>query len=177
LPDELGSQAIEIVRERYADFGPTLACEKLLELHDLQVSRETLRAWLIGARIWIPRRERVRTAHQPRHRRECLGELVQIDGCEHACFEDRGPGCTLLVYVDDATGRLLELRFVRTELNIDIICANSPQAKGRVERMNKTLQDRRSRRARVRSLSCTLRRRAQPQCALPLRHFRWHLRR
>jgi len=176
LPDELGSQAIEIVRERYVDFGPTLACEKLLELHDLQVSRETLRAWLIGAGIWIPRRERVRTAHQARHRRECLGELVQIDGCEHVWFEDRGPGCTLLVYVDDATGRLLELRFVRTELNIDIICANSPQAKGRVERMNKTLQDRRSRRARVRSLSCTLRRRAQPQCALPLRHFRWHVR-
>jgi len=107
LPGELGSQAIEIVRERYVDFGPTLACEKLLELHDLQVSRETLRAWLIGAGIWIPRRERVRTAHQPRHRRECLGELVQIDGCEHAWFEDRGPGCTLLVYVDDATGRLL----------------------------------------------------------------------
>lgn len=124
MPDELGSQAIEIVRERYVDFGPTLACEKLLELHDLQVSRETLRAWLIGAGIWIPRRERVRTAHQPRHRRECLGELVQIDGCEHAWFEDRGPGCTLLVYVDDATGRLLELRFVRTELNIDIICAS-----------------------------------------------------
>ena len=47
LPDELRSQAIEIVRERYADFGPTLACEKLLELHDLRVSKETLRVWLI----------------------------------------------------------------------------------------------------------------------------------
>ena len=153
LPDELGSQAIEIVRERYVDFGPTLACEKLLELHDLQVSRETLRAWLIGAGIWIPRHERVRTAHQPRHRRECLGELVQLDGCEHAWFEDRGPGCTLLVYVDDATGRLLELRFVRTELNIDIICANSPQAQGRVERMNKTLQDRLLKELRLRGTS------------------------
>ncbi len=64
LPDELRSQAIEIVRQRYIDFGPTLACEKLLELHDLRVSKETLRAWLIGADIWIPRRERVRTAHQ-----------------------------------------------------------------------------------------------------------------
>jgi len=206
LPEELRSQAIEIVRERYADFGPTLACEKLLELHDLRVSKETLRAWLIGAGIWIPRRERVGTAHQPRHRRECLGELVQIDGCEHAWFEDRGPGCTLLVYVDDATGRLLELRFVRsesafdyfastraylerhgkpvafysdkhsifrvnhegstgraggvtqfgralTELNIDIICANSPQAKGRVERMNKTLQDRLVKELRLRAIS------------------------
>jgi transposase len=206
LPDELRSKALEIVRERYADFGPTLACEKLLELHDLRVSKETLRAWLIGAGIWIPRRERVRTAHQPRHRRECLGELVQIDGCEHAWFEDRGPGCTLLVYVDDATGRLMELRFVRsesafdyfastraylerhgkpvafysdkhsifrvnhegstgraggvmqfaralTELNIDIICANSPQAKGRVERMNKTLQDRLVKELRLRGIS------------------------
>ena len=170
------------------------------------MSKETLRAWLIGAGIWIPRRERVRTAHQPRHRRECLGELVQIDGCEHAWFEDRGPGCTLLVYVDDATGRLMELRFVRsesafdyfastraylerhgkpvafysdkhsifrvnhegstgraggvmqfaralTELNIDIICANSPQAKGRVERMNKTLQDRLVKELRLRGIS------------------------
>ena len=57
--------------------------------------------------------------HQPRHRRECLGELVQIDGCEHAWFEDRGPGCTLLVYVDDATGRLMDLRFVKSESAFD----------------------------------------------------------
>ena len=70
LPDDLRSHAIEIVRDRYADFGPTLACEKLLELHDLRVSKETLRAWLIGAGIWIPRHERAWTAHQPRHRRD-----------------------------------------------------------------------------------------------------------
>ena len=76
LPDELRSQAIEIVRERYADFGPTLACEKLLELHDLRVSKETLRVWLIGAGIWIPRRERVRMPHQPRHRRPLHGRAV-----------------------------------------------------------------------------------------------------
>jgi len=79
LPDELRSQAIEIVRERYADFGPTLACEKLLELHDLRVSKETLRVWLIGAGIWIPRRERVKMPHQPRHRRECFGEQDTLD--------------------------------------------------------------------------------------------------
>src|SRR3954470_13975282 len=76
LPDELRSRALEIVREPYADFGPTLACEKLLELHELRVSKETLRAWLIGAGIWISRREQARKAHQPRHRRDCLGELV-----------------------------------------------------------------------------------------------------
>jgi hypothetical protein len=86
-----------MVRQRYIDFGPTLACEKPLELHDLRVSKETLRAWFIGAGIWIPRRERTRTAHQPRHRRECLGELVQIDGCEHAWFEERGPVCSATV--------------------------------------------------------------------------------
>src|SRR3954471_11338975 len=205
-PDELRLEAIEIVRQRYADFGPTLACEKLLELHDLQVSKETLRSWLIAAGVWLPRRERIRMAHQPRHRRECLGELVQIDGCDHAWFEERGTRCTLLVYVDDATSRLMELRFVKSEsafdyfastraylerqgkpvafysdkhsifrvnhegstgraggvtqfgralaeLNIDIICANSPQAKGRVERMNKTLQDRLVKELRLRDIS------------------------
>ena len=131
---------------------------------------------------------------------------MQIDGSDHAWFEERGPGCTLLVYVDDATGRLMELRFVEvesafayfastsaylrrhgkpvafysdkhsifrvyhdgttgrargitqfgralTELNIDIICANSPQAKGRVERMNKTLQDRLVKELRLRGIS------------------------
>src|SRR3954464_7145131 len=62
LPDELRLEVIEIVRQRYADFGPTLACEKLLELHDLQVSKETLRSWLIAAGVWLPRRERIRMA-------------------------------------------------------------------------------------------------------------------
>lgn len=113
------SRAVEIVRDRYLDFGPTLACEKLLELHALRVSKDTLRAWLIGAGIWIPRRERSRTPHQPRHRRECIGELVQIDECQHAWFEERAPVCSLLVYVDDASGRLMELRFVEVESAFD----------------------------------------------------------
>ena len=195
LPDEIRERALAIVREHYADFGPTLAQEKLLELHDLRVGRETLRKWLAAAGLWTTRRERARDIHQPRYRRDCYGELVQIDGCDHDWFERRGPRCTLLVYVDDATGKLMELRFVPSEsafdyfrstlayvkrhgrpiafysdkhsifrvhaegatgrshgmsqfgralaqLNIDIICANSPQAKGRVERVHKTLQDR-----------------------------------
>src|SRR5258708_11033142 len=125
LPDGLRSRAVEIVRDRYVDFGPTLACEKLLELHALRVSKETLRAWLIGAGIWIPRRERSRTAHQPRHRRECLGELVQIDGCEHACLQERGPACSLLAYVDDATGPLMALRFVEVESAFDYVASTS----------------------------------------------------
>ena len=100
--------------EHYADFGPTLAAEKLEDRHDLRVSRETLRTWMIQAGLWLPRAERKRF-HQPRHRREHLGELIQIDGCEHRWFEDRGPPCTLLVFVDDATSRLMALGFVPSE--------------------------------------------------------------
>ena len=112
-------EALAVVRERYADFGPTLACEKLREQHGVVVSTETLRQWMIGAGLWVPRSQRPRRAHQPRHRRSCLGELIQIDGCEHAWFEDRGAKCTLLVYVDDATSRLMELRFVASESAFD----------------------------------------------------------
>jgi len=185
--------AVALVKERYADFGPTFAAEKLAEDHDLKVSRETLRKWMQDAGIWLSRKQR-RTFHQPRLRRECLGELVQIDGSDHRWFEDRGPACTLLVFIDDATSTLMQLRFVQSEstfsyfealdlylaahgrpvafysdkhtvfrvanqsaksghgmtqfgralneLNVEILCANSSQAKGRVERANRTLQDR-----------------------------------
>jgi hypothetical protein len=91
--------ALAAVRERYADFGPTLAAEKLAEVHDLRLGRETVRRWM-AAGLWVPRKERGPRVHQPRHRRDCLGELVQVDGCEHRWFEDRGPPCTLLVFVD-----------------------------------------------------------------------------
>jgi transposase len=184
--------AVELVRQNYRDFGPTLAAEILLERHDLQVSRATLRKWMTEAGLWLSRRQR-RSFHQPRLRRENYGELVQIDGSEHRWFEHRAEPCTLLVFIDDATSRLMQLRFVTSEstesyfealdgylkahgcpvafysdkhsvfrinqaakggqgmtqfgralaeLNIEIICANSSQAKGRVERVNRTLQDR-----------------------------------
>ena len=71
------------IRERYADFGPTLAAEKLAEVHGLRLGRETVRRWMAAAGLWMPRKERRRRIHQPRHRRDCLGELVQVDGCEH----------------------------------------------------------------------------------------------
>jgi hypothetical protein len=193
-PAALRRAALAMVREHYWDFGPTLAAEKLREEHGIILGRETLRLWMIEAGIWADRKRRHRRVHQPRHRRECVGELVQVDGCEHWWFEDRGPQCTLLVFIDDATSRLMHLRFVESEstfayfhaarayleawgkpvafysdkhgvfrvnqrgaqggdgmtqfgralhaLNIDIICANSSQAKGRVERAHKTLQDR-----------------------------------
>jgi transposase len=193
LSDTVRDHAIALVREFYPDFGPTLASEKLLERHDLRVSRETLRTWMRQAGIWISRAERKRI-QQPRYRREHVGELVQIDGSEHRWFEDRADRCTLLVFVDDATSRLMELRFVisestfayfdalkaylgrhgkpvafysdkhsifrvsnenaasgdgmtqfgraLSELNVEILCANTSQAKGRVERTHHTLQDR-----------------------------------
>jgi hypothetical protein len=106
---------LAIVRERYADFGPTLAAEKLSELHGLDLGVETLRQWMIGAGIWVRRKDRLKRIHQPRARCDCLGELVQIDGSEHWWFEDRGPQCTLLAFVDDATSRLMQLRFVASE--------------------------------------------------------------
>jgi hypothetical protein len=110
---------LAIVRERYADFGPTLAAEKLSELHGLDLGVETLRQWMIGAGLWVRRKDRLKRIHQPRARRDCLGELVQIDGSEHWWFEDRGPQCTLLVYIDDATSRLMHLKFVETESTFD----------------------------------------------------------
>jgi len=184
--------ALSVIKESYADFGPTLAAEMLAEHHGFKVSRETLRKWMQEDGIWLSRKQR-RTFHQPRLRRECFGELIQIDGSDHRWFEDRGDPCTLLVFIDDATSTLMELRFVKSEstfsyfaalesyllkhgrpvafysdkhsvfrvakpdehmtgitqfgralaeLNVEIICAHSSQAKGRVERANRTLQDR-----------------------------------
>src|SRR5882757_1074256 len=203
-PTTLRAEVIGIIRERYPDFGPTLAAEKLAELHDIHLARETVRQWMIAADLWKDRRARLKAVHQPRHRRDCLGELIQIDGSDHWWFEGRGPRCTLLVYIDDATSRLMHLQFVESEstfdyfaatraylerygkpvafysdkhgvfrvnkkdavggdgmtqfgralhaLNIDIICANSSQAKGRVERANGTLQDRLVKEMRLRDI-------------------------
>jgi hypothetical protein len=55
-----------------------------------------LLAWMVEAGLWLDRKQRRKAVHQPRYRRECVGELVQVDGCEHWWFEDRGPQCTLL---------------------------------------------------------------------------------
>jgi hypothetical protein len=192
-PDALRRQALDLIRSTYTDFGPSFACEKLVERHGLRVSRETLRQWMLDDGLWLSRDQR-RRFHQPRLRREQLGELIQIDGSEHRWFEDRGPPCTLLVFIDDATSRLMQMRFVPSEstfsyfaalesyltehgrpvafysdkhsifrvsrreakagdgmtqfgralseLGVEIICASSSQAKGRVERANRTLQNR-----------------------------------
>ena len=100
---------MELVRKRYADFPPTLAHEKLTERHGYRLSVETLRGWLIEAGLWKLR------VHPPRERRSCVGELVQIDGSRHDWFEGRAERCSLLAFVDDATSRLLALRFWEAE--------------------------------------------------------------
>ncbi|KVT41313.1 ISNCY family transposase [Burkholderia ubonensis] len=115
LPAGLADRALAIIRERYADFGPTLACEKLHECHGIRLAAETVRRLMTDAGLWVPRRQRPPKVYQPRARRACLGELVQIDGSEHPWFEGRAPQCTLLVYVDDATSRLMHLHFTATE--------------------------------------------------------------
>jgi hypothetical protein len=92
-----------------------LACEKLGECHGIRLAKETVRHLMTEADLWIPRKQRPPKIHQPRARRACFGELVQIDGSDHRWFEDRAPACTLLVYVDDATSRLTALHFTATE--------------------------------------------------------------
>ena len=105
---------LSLIRSDYPDFGPTLAAEKLAERHGIRISSESLRQWMMAAGLWHSRAQRHRV-HQPRLRRQAFGELIQIDGSDHRWFEDRGPACTLLVFIDDATGKLMQMRFVPSE--------------------------------------------------------------
>ena len=99
-------QAMKLIQAHYHDFGPTLAHEKLSKLHGIGFSVERLRQVMIEHGFWKPKtRRRVRT-HQLRLRRAALGELIQVDGSPHFWFEDRGPYCTLIAFIDDATGRI-----------------------------------------------------------------------
>ena len=123
IHDDIRFQCLSIIRESYPDFGPTLAHEKLAEYHNISVSLETLRQWMIADGLWIPHAKRKPRVYQPRHRRDCLGELVQIDGSHHDWFEGRSDKCCLLVYIDDATGRLMNLRFSETESAFDYMVA------------------------------------------------------
>jgi Helix-turn-helix domain len=115
LDDVLATEVIKILRSTYADFGPTLATEKLRTKHGIDLAKETVRQLQIASGLWVPRKLRAPKIHQPRQRRACVGELIQIDGCEHRWFEERAPACTALVYVDDATSRLMHILFTGTE--------------------------------------------------------------
>src|SRR3954468_22386673 len=97
-PAALRTEVLGLIKANYADFGPTLACEKLAERHGLHLGVETVRQWMLADGLWRDRRQRLKPVHQPRYRRDCVGELVQIDGSEHGWFEDRVPPCTLLVF-------------------------------------------------------------------------------
>lgn len=105
---------VDLVQAHYSDFGPTLAAEVLAEKHGIRLGCETLRRWMMAEGMWLSRKQRKRF-HQPRLRRERCGELVQIDGSDHRWFEDRGEPYTLLVFIDDATSRLMQLQFVLSE--------------------------------------------------------------
>ena len=115
LSDALRQQALALIRAHYIDFGPTFAHEKLTEVHACHCSVETLRKWMIKDGLWRGKQRKKAAIHQSRPRRPRLGELVQIDGSPHDWFEGRGPRCTLIVFIDDATSRLLALRFAPTE--------------------------------------------------------------
>lgn len=205
LEEEKKKRVLELILDRYRDFGPTLATEKLMEIHGIKISDESVRKIMIEEGLWKQRRKKKLRVFQMRERRACFGELIQIDGSDYDWFEGRSPRCTLLVFVDDATGKLVELWFVphesffsyceasrhyferygkprafysdkhgifhinhpnatsgdgmtdfgraMHELGIEIICANTPQAKGRVERANKTLQDRLTKELRLNNIS------------------------
>jgi len=194
LSESMKKRALALLKTKYRGFGPTLAHEKLVEKEKLTLSVESLRKIMIEENLWKSRKLKKIVTHQLRERRACFGELVQIDGSPHDWFEGRAEACVLLVFIDDASGKLLQLQFVDNEsffsyaqaaekyfkrygkpvafysdkhgifrvnqasagssdtitqfgramheLDIQIICANTPQAKGRVERANQTLQDR-----------------------------------
>ena len=204
---KIKGRALKLFREEYADFNLAHATEKLLDVHRIAISDETLRLWLNEAAIPYKKR-RVKKHRQRRERKACLGELVQIDGSHHDWFEGRGPYCVFMGYIDDATGtvygrfydyegtmpamdsmkRYIKLYGVPQSvyldkhstykswaeptideqlsgqgpmshfekslaaLEVEVIHANSPQAKGRVERLFKTLQDRLVREMRLQGI-------------------------
>jgi transposase len=204
LSENVKKQALNLLKTKYRGFGPTLAHEKLVEKEKLKLSDESVRKLMIEEGLWKARKAKKVAVHQLRERRACFGELVQIDGSPHDWFEERAQACVLLVFIDDATGKLVQLRFVEAEsffsyceaaegyfrqsgkpvafysdknsifrvnqpsvgtrlglsqfgramqeLDIQIICANTPQAKGRVERVIQTLQDRLPKEMRLRGI-------------------------
>ena len=115
-PAAVKRRAVELYREKkqarlWHDYGPTLAAEELAEQHGIAISRETLRQWLMEAKLWRRRRLRVEAAHVWRARRARYGELVQWDTSEHDWLEGRGEKLYLIGMIDDATSEL-SARFV-----------------------------------------------------------------
>jgi len=205
LPSHVKDLVLELIKENYADFGPTLAREKIFEKHQIKISCSSVRNLMTTNGLWISKKRKRIVTHQLRKRRSKEGELVQMDGSPHDWLEGRGPRCTLIHCMDDATGKILMAQFVPSEsvwsyfslmrsylrehgkpkafyvdkhsvfrvnasgalsgsgvtqfgramkdLSIELIFANSPQAKGRIERSNKTLQDRLVKELRLQGIS------------------------
>ena len=201
FPVYLKRETLGIIREDYSDFGPTLIAEKLAERECRSISKETIRNWMIKAGMWTPKQKKKVRIYQRRERRASEGELLQADGSDHKWFENRAPRCTLLVAIDDVTGKvtarfeteettagyfrlmkeyiekrgapmamytdrysvfkvnqgeeekLTQFGRAMKELDIELIYARTPQAKGRVERANGTLQDRLVKELRLQNIS------------------------
>jgi len=201
LAEEIRAHINKFIKDPlYEDFGPTLLAEKLLEFEGITISKETMRQIMIEESLHKPK-VRKKKIHPPRERKERVGDMVQIDGSDHAWLEDRGPKACLLLFVDDATSSILAAEFTKTEsffayaklcksyfhtkglpksfysdrfsvfkvnsgeregitqfqralniLEVEMIFASSPQAKGRVERANQTFQDRLVKEMRLRSI-------------------------
>ncbi len=201
-------KVLKLFKDKYSDFGPTLASEKLFERDRIKVNDETLRLWLVENNIPYKKR-RKRPHRQWRERKMNYGQMVQMDGSHHDWFEGRGPWCVLMGYIDDATGRpfarfytyegtlpamdsfkryikkhgiplsvyldkhttyksngkpsiedelndtmpLSQFERALKELCVEVIHANSPQAKGRVERIFNTFQDRLVKELRLENIS------------------------
>jgi len=109
----LKTKILKLVREKYEDFGPTLACEYLEEYEDIVISRETLRQWMIETHLWVSR-TRKKNIHPLRRRKEHFGEMLQGDGSHHDWFENNSP-CALVYFIDDATNRITAAKFSEEE--------------------------------------------------------------
>ena len=205
LPDQERKRIADLIKQKYPDFGPTLATEKLTELDKIERSRGAVRSIMIAEEIWQPRRKKKETHRQWRQRKANKGELVQYDGSYEHWFEDRGGEICLLASIDDADSEvrakfddhegvqptfnfwrdyierfgkpnsiyvdkfstysmnhklakenpdtLTQFERAMKELNIGIIHAHSPQAKGRVEKLFNTLQDRLIKELRLNNIS------------------------
>ncbi len=206
MKDDIRLLIVEKLKTTYKDCGPSFAWEKLIKVEKIKVSHETVRKIMMEEDLWESKKRKRLKLHQQRLRRASEGELIQLDGSPHDWFEDRAPKCCLLGFIDDATSKIMHLKFVSSEstatyflalkeymqkhgkplsyysdrfsvfrvnndkegyrkegltqvgralkeLDVELICANSPQAKGRVERMFNTLQDRLIKEMRLKGIS------------------------
>lgn len=207
IPEAERRQIVKLLLERYVDFKPTHASEKLKEVHGLDRDPKTVRQIMINEEIWTPKKQKSPEYRCSRLRKEHYGEMEQFDGSYEHWFEDRLPGeYCLLASIDDATGKITELKFAQDEgtlpvfdfwqdyylargkprsiyldklrtyfnnhpsalgeeemltqfqramreLGVETIVAHSPQAKGRIEKLFKTLQDRLIKEMRLRNIS------------------------